>query len=130
MASKKQEAASAVLDAMKVLAEEAKPKKIDDGRMNKLNADGGMLMCELVIQKRVGAPDPLCMTVNEEIKWAKRGAKVVVPWYFVAMLKSNVERKFRQEKDPNTGKNIVVWDDVPGEPFSYMPINPAPGVEV
>ena len=72
---------------------------VDNGKMLKTNTKGEMLMCEFTLQKRVGQPDPLCITINDEVRWVKRGAKVIVPWYLVEHMLHNVERKFRQEKD-------------------------------
>ena len=111
--------------AAAIKAEEAASKAVeDDGRLAMKNKDGGVLMCNLTVAKRPFAPDPLCVTVNDEIKWIKRGAKVIVPWYFVLHMNNNVETRFRQEKDAQ-GKNIVVPETGPSEPISYNPINPA-----
>ena len=86
-------------------------------------------MCELEVARRPGAPDPFLITVNEEIKWIKRGKKVVVPWYFIEAMQSNIERRFRREKDEQ-GKNIIVSEDMPSESFQFQAINPAPGVVI
>src|SRR5574343_2116108 len=69
----------------------------DDGDLK--NKSGTPLMCELTLGKKEGAPDPHVMTVNEHRIVVKRGAKVVVPWYFIAMLKSNNDRRYYQTKD-------------------------------
>ena len=101
------------------------PEQYRAAQMQKTNTKGEMLMCQFTLAKRPGAPDPLCITVNKEIKWLKRGVTTSkMPWYFVEHMLNNIERKFRQEKTPD-GKNIVVYDDMPTEAFSYMPINPA-----
>ncbi len=105
------------------------PEQYREAQMQKQDRDGKMLLCEFTLAKRPGAPDPLCITVNKEIKWLKRGATVKLPWYFVEHMLNNIERKFRQEKAPD-GKSIVVYDDMPTEAFSYMPINPAEGVSI
>ncbi len=101
----------------------------DNGRMDKLNADGEMLKCEVTFPRRPFADDPHVQTVNDQIFWFRRGHAKVVPWYVVSAIKDNVERKFRQEKD-DQGKNVVVSDEMPTESFTYSPINPAPGVTV
>lgn len=100
-----------------------------DYRLGKLNANGEMLKAKFTLQPREKAPNPLCITVNEEIFWVPRGVEVTVPWYVVAHMKNNIERRFKREKDAQ-GKNIVTSYDAPSEPFSYSPINPAPGVEL
>ena len=125
--AKKQEAASRVLAQIAAgVAEkiEADQPVHDDGKLHMKNAQGEMLMCKLTLAKRAGAPDPLCITINEEFRWVKRGSEVVVPWYVVQHLKNNVETVFRQEKNEQ-GRSIVVTDQVQAEPFSYTPINPA-----
>lgn len=100
-------------------------------RNAKTNTKGTMLMCELTLAKRAGMPDPQVITVNREIKWVKRGAKVVVPWYFIEHLLHNVERKFRQEPDPtDSRKRIVAHDDTETESFNYRMIDPAEGMEI
>jgi hypothetical protein len=134
MAKSKSEAADKIVEAVRELVVEE--SKVDHRAADKAarerlkNTDGKMLMCSLVLHKRPGAPDPQVFTIGEQIFWIKRGATVTVPWYLVAHMKNNSERKFKQEKDPVTGKNIVTHDDMLSEPFSYQPINPAPGVEV
>jgi hypothetical protein len=100
------------------------PEQYRAAQMQKTDTKGAMLMCEFTLAKREGAPDPLVITVNKEIKWLKRGATVKLPWYFVEHMLNNIERKFRQEKGPD-GKKFVVYDDMPTEAFSYLPINPA-----
>lgn len=102
---------------------------VDNGKMLKTNRKGEMLMCEFTLQKRPGQPDPLCITINDEVRWVKRGAKVIVPWYLVEHMLNNIERKFRQEKDQN-GKNVVVFDDMTTEQFQYREIDPAEGCYV
>lgn len=101
------------------------PPTRESGRLAKLNTDGKMLKYLFTLQKRPGAPDPLCITINEEFYWVKRGKPVEVPWYLVEHMKLNIERKYRQEKDEH-GKNIVVGEDMPSESFTATPINPAP----
>lgn len=101
----------------------------DDGTMDMKNADGGMLKCKFTLHKRPGAPDPLCITVNEAGRagfqgFAKRGIEIEVPWFVILHLQNNIEKRFAQEKDER-GKNIIVPEDVPGESFSYRPVNPA-----
>jgi hypothetical protein len=83
-----------------------------------------MLTCKLTIQKRVGAPDPLCVTINEEFRWIKRGLECIVPWYLILHLRNNIERRFTQGTD-ETGKKIVIVEDAQAEPFTYRPIDPA-----
>ena len=119
---------AAVAKTMKASID-AVPDVIDNGKLDKQNADGGVLMCELTVARREKAPDPFLVTVNEEIRWIKRGAKVIVPWYVVVQMKNNIERKFLREKDEQ-GKNVVVHEDMPTESFQYQMINPAPGVTI
>ncbi len=101
----------------------------DNGKLDKLNADGTMLMCSVTFPKRPFADDPHVQTINDEVRWFRRGHAKIVPWYVVAAIKDNVERKFRQEKN-DQGQNIVVSDEMPTESFTYEMINPAPGVSV
>lgn len=108
--------------ALKTLEKAIEP--VDDGRLDMKNSDGGMLMCKMTIGSREGAPDPLCITVNDEIRWVKRNKEVVVPWYVVLHMKNNIETRFKQEKD-DQGKRIVVGYTGPSEPVSYVPISPA-----
>jgi hypothetical protein len=131
-AQRKQEVAELVASVAEQLQDTIDQQVVveDNGKLFKLNTKGEMLLCELTLHKREGAPDPQCITINEEFRWVKRGHKVVVPWYVVEHLKLNIERKFHQEKDPTTGKSIVVSEEVPAETFSYKPIDPAPGVEI
>lgn len=126
MASKKQGAALASLlkDLEEVATPVETPEQLKAAKMAKVDTDGKMLMCEFTLGKRPGHPDPLCITINDEVRWVKRGAKVRVPWYLVEHMLHNIERKFRQEKD-GQGNNIVVHDDMTSEPFQYRPINPA-----
>jgi hypothetical protein len=109
--------------------EEEANKESFDGRYAKLNAEGGILKAKFTLQPKEKAPNPLCITVNEEIFWVPRGHEVIVPWYVVTQMKNNIERRFKREKDER-GKNIVTTYDAPSEPFNYTPINPAPGVEL
>jgi hypothetical protein len=90
-----------------------------------VNTKGEVLMCKMTIGSREGAPDPLVITVGDEIKWAKRNKEVVVPWYFVLHMKNNIETRFKQEKD-DQGKRIVVGHTGPSEPLSYSLIDPSP----
>ena len=103
----------------------AEPVKVDDGKLFAKNTKGEMLMCELTIHKRQDAADPLCVTINEEFRWIKRGAPCIVPWYVVAHLGLNIETKYRQEKDQQ-GRRITVSEDMVGEPFSFREIDPDP----
>ena len=125
--------ADAVADVAKTLVEQIdrEVEIVDNGKLLKTNKHGKMLMCEVTLQKAPGKPDPQCFTVNDEIKWVKRGAKVVVPWYFVEHMLHNVERKYRQEVDPaDARKKIVLFDDMTTEAFNYREIDPADGVFV
>lgn len=97
----------------------------DDGKLDMKNRDGGVLMCKVTVGSREGGPDPICYTVNDEIKWIKRNAEVVIPWYFVLHMKHNVETRFKQAKD-ESGTRIVVGTTGPSEPISYSLIDPAP----
>lgn len=94
-------------------------------KLGKVNNNGKMLMCNFTLAQRDKAPNPQCVTVNEEIRWIPRGVEVQVPWYVVQLFKDNIERRYRKEKDSN-GKNIVTPYDVPAEAFSYSCIDPAP----
>jgi hypothetical protein len=133
-AQRKAQVAEIVADVAKTLAANIDAEGVDDdvksSRLAKLDNSGKMLMCEFTLAKRPGQPDPLCITVNEEIKWVKRGAKVVLPWYFVEHMLHNVERKYRQEKDPITGQPRVAFDDMSTEQFQYRAIDPAPNTEI
>lgn len=124
--SKQNKAISDTFDAAKAAALKAAVAaevKEDDGKLFMKNRDGGMLMCDLTVQRREKAPDPLCVCVNEEIRWIKRGMKARVPWYVVLHMQNNIERKFRQEGE---GKSrTIVAEDAPGEPFNYTQIDPA-----
>jgi hypothetical protein len=124
-------ATKALAQVAKGIMDEIEADHVDstDYRLTKLNADGGMLMAKFTLQPREKAPNPLVITINEEIRWVPRGIEVVVPWYVVTHMKNNVERRFKKEKDAQ-GKNIVTPYDMPSEPFSYQPINPAPGVDL
>lgn len=102
----------------------AQERPSDDGKHDLRNADGDILQCKLTVSKRPGAPDPLVVTVNDEIRWIKRGEQVVVPWYVVLHLKNNIERTFTNEKVD--GRDTPVASDSPSEPISYTPINPHP----
>ena len=88
------------------------------------NSQGKMLMCELTLQRRKDAPDPQCVTVNEERYYLPRGVKAIVPWYFVQHLMLNVQRDFRTEKVD--GKPVLKAEDVLAEVFSFREIDPAP----
>jgi hypothetical protein len=121
------EIASAVAKTMKATIDAKDDGPVNNGKLDKVNTEGKMLMAELTVARREGAPDPYLITVNEEIRWIKRGKQVIVPWYCVEQMKNNIERKFRKEKD-DQGKNVVVFDDLPTESFLYRAIDPAPGV--
>ncbi len=121
--------AKAASDAIGKLEADGPKDDIEAAKMQKQNTDGKMLMCELTIGKRALAPDPLCITTNEEIRYIKRGKKVVVPWYVVTQMLNNIERQFYQEKD-DQGKSITKWMDAPSEPFNYRMIDPAPDTTV
>ena len=124
-------ATKALAEVAKGIMDEIEADHVDttDYKLGKTNTEGKMLMAKFTLQPRDKAPNPLCITVNEEIRWVPRGVEVIVPWYVVTHMKNNIERRFRKEKD-SQGKNIVVPYDVPSEPFNYNPINPAPGVEL
>ncbi len=126
MASKRDAAKTLKALANDIQSEEVAetPEQYRAAQMQKQDTSGNMLMCQFTLAKRPGAPDPLVITVNKEIKWLKRGATVKLPWYFIEHMLNNIERKFRQEKGPD-GKSVVVYDDMPTEAFSYLPINPA-----
>lgn len=117
----------AVAEVAKQLAQDAvnieTPEQIQSARMAKTNSKGEMLMCSFTLQKAEGRPDPLCITVNDQIKWVKRGKAVALPWYFVEHMLGNQDRKYRQEKDA-AGKNYITYDDVTSEPFHYQAIEP------
>jgi hypothetical protein len=114
-----------------VVAPTESPEEVLDSKRKKLDTNGDILMCWFTLAKKEGAPDPLVMTVNNEVKWLKRGYKVKLPWYFVEHMLHNVERKFRQIPDPaDARKKITLYDDIPTESFQYQPINPAEGVEI
>lgn len=122
--------AKAAADAISKIDADAAPQDdVKASKLQKLNRKGEMLMCELTIAKRPLAPDPLCVTTNEEIRYIKRGKKVVVPWYVVVQMLNNIERVFYQEEN-ETGKKITHWNEQPSEPISYVPIDPAEGVTI
>ena len=134
-AQRKVEVANVVASVTQALVHGIEQEVADDdvqaSKLKKTNKDGGILMCEVMLQKKLGAPDPQVFTVGNEIKWIKRGAKVKVPWYFVEHMLNNVERKFFQIPDPtDQRKRIVKYDDILTEGFSYTPINPAEGMEI
>lgn len=111
--------------ALKEIDKVAAPVKEDDGKLGMKNQEGKMLMCRVTIGSREGGPDPICYTVNDEIKWIKRNKEVIIPWYFVLHMKNNIETRFRQEKDEQ-GKRIVVPHTGPSEPVSYSTIDAHP----
>lgn len=121
--------ANAAADALKKLESDGPVDDVKAAKLQKLNRSGGMLMAELTIAKRPGAPDPLCVTTNEEIRYIKRGKKVTVPWYVVQQMLNNIERVFYQEEN-ETGKKITHWNEQPSEPITYHLIDPAEGVEL
>ncbi len=99
------------------------PDDLRAARMAKRNSSGGLWKVGFTLEKREGYPDPLCITVVDEIKWVKRGKEVMLPWYFVEHMLGNVQRKYRNIKDKQTGMYEVVWDDVPAESFRYREID-------
>lgn len=116
---------------VKAIDKEPDSDDLKEARLAKKDIHGNMLLCEFTLQKKAEAPDPLVITVNDEIKWVKRGAKVKLPWYFVEHMLHNVERKYHSVPDPaDPRKRIVSYDDMPTEGFSYRPIDPAPGVDI
>lgn len=119
--------AAAIVAAMSQV--QADPEVRDDGKMTQQNTKGEMLMVEMTVAKRIGAPDPLCITINEEFRWVKRGKQVIVPWYVAEFLSTNIERKYRQEKDEH-GVNQTIAEDMLAEPFQFRMIDPAPGSKV
>ncbi len=94
-----------------------------DGKDFLVNTDGKTLMAKFNLAKRAGAPDPLCITINDEFFWMKRGIDVEVPFYLVLHMKNNIETHYLQEKDER-GKNVIVTEKRPAEAFSYVWINP------
>jgi hypothetical protein len=104
----------------------AKVKVYGDGKHDRVNTKGETLMADFTLAKKTGAPDPLCVTINEEFFWIKRGVKVQVPFYLVFHLRNNIETHYVQEKDEQ-GKNIIKTERMPAEAFSYSWIDPAPG---
>ena len=105
--------------------------KVEEAKRTKLDAEGNILKCKLTVSRRLGSTGPHLETVNEEIFWIPRGVPVIVPWYVIDQMKNNVERKFRQEPDPdNPGRKRIVHEDIPSESFQYTAINPAEGVEI
>jgi hypothetical protein len=129
-ASSKKAATAALAQVAKGIMDEIEADHVDetDYTLGKTNADGKMLMVLLTLQPRERAPNPMPYVINEQIFWVPRGVEVTVPWFVVTSMKNNVETRFRKGKDPDTGKNIVEPYQMPSEPFSYQPINPAPGV--
>lgn len=120
--------AKAVSDALAQEEQEVRESaaEIKASKLKKTNSKGEMLMAKFRLPKRPGYPDPLCITVNDEVRWVKRGYWVKLPWYVVEHMAHNIERKFRQEKDPNGGvAPLVVYDDMTAEPFEYQLIDPA-----
>lgn len=99
------------------------PDEIKAARNAKKNDEGGMLMCTFNLAKRIGQPDPLCVTINDEVRWVKRGATVTVPWYLVEHMLHNIERKYRREKQAD-GSSLIVFDDMLTEQFQYREIKP------
>lgn len=102
----------------------------DNGKLDMVDTDGKMLMCNFTLHKKPGAADPLSIVVNEGGAsgfqgFLKRGEKVKVPWFVVLHLQNNIERRFTKSKD-DQGKNIIIAEDVPAESFTYSPINPSP----
>lgn len=130
-AGSKKAAQEALAVVAKNMMDEIEKDHVDttDYKRGKTNSKGEMLMCKFTLQPREKAPNPLPIVVNEEKYWVPRGVEVTVPWYVVVQMKNNIERRFRKEKDAQ-GKNIVTAYDMPSEPFSYSPIDPAPGVTV
>lgn len=121
------EVAQQVADKLDHVVEVDERKAEQEAKRRYLNRDGEILQCNLTLQKMEGKPDPLVITIAEEIRWIKRGKPVVVPWYVVQTLKDNIESRYRREKQPD-GTTAVVREDVPAEAFSYNAINPADGV--
>jgi hypothetical protein len=106
-------------------------EKLMAAKLTKTDTDGKILKCRLTVARKPGTIGPHLETVNEEIFWIPRGVPVVVPWYVVEQMKNNVERRFRQEPDPdNPGRKRTVSEDIPSESFQYTAINPAEGVEI
>jgi hypothetical protein len=130
-AKSKEAATQALAQVAKGIMDEIEADHVDttDYKLGKTNVAGEMLKAKFTLHPRDKAPNPLCVTVNEEIFWVPRGVEVTVPWYVVTHMKNNIERRFRKEKDAQ-GKNIVTTYDAPAEPFSYNPISPAAGVEL
>jgi hypothetical protein len=122
----KKAVAAAVESALQADDPKESAEDMKKAKMFKTNTKGEMLMAQFKLPKRPGYPDPLCVTVNDEVRWIKRGHWVKLPWYVVEHMAHNIERKFRQEKDPNGGiQPIVVYDDMTAEPFEYRLIDPA-----
>lgn len=117
-----------LVNALKDLTEDVTPvesaEDLKAARMAKTNNKGEMLLCNFTLQKKEMAPDPLCITINDQHFWCKRGKSVKVPWYLVEHMLHNVDRKYRNVKvGPLQYK--VEFDDMTSEPFQYQLIDPA-----
>jgi hypothetical protein len=93
-------------------------------RLSYLNKAGEMLMAEVKIQRKTGAPDPLFVNVNEESMAIKRGFPVIVPWYVATSLRDRVERTYRQEKDPATNRTVIVEEEQMADTFDCRWLDP------
>lgn len=124
----KQDSKAALVKAMKELTEEVSPgesaEDLRAAQMAKTNSKGGMLECRFTLQKKEMAPDPLCITINQQHFWCKRGKPVTVPWYLVEHMLHNVDRKYRNVKI-GPMEYRVEFDDMTSEPFQYQVIDPA-----
>lgn len=128
----KQDRKASVADIAKQVASamqkgiDAEVEVTDNGKLRETNSKGEMLLCEVTMPRGNNMPDPQVVTINEEIRWVRRGVKTIVPWYFVEHLLLNIERKYRQEIDVATGKNVVTFDDIPALSFTWLPVDPNP----
>ncbi len=126
MASK-QDNKKQLVKAIQELTNEADPaetaEELKAARMAKTNSKGEMLLCNFTLQKKEMAPDPLCITINQDHFWLKRGKSVKVPWYFVEHMLHNVDRKYRNVKISPL-EYRVEFDDMTSEPFQYTVIDP------
>jgi hypothetical protein len=110
-------------------AEEEARRELEESKLTYKNKDGKMLMYELEVHGREGAPDPLNYIINEETFVIRRRHKVVVPWYVVAHINLNSEVKYTPQKD-ESGRLRMVPQEQLAEPFTARPISPAGEVPV
>lgn len=99
----------------------------EEGKYAHRNRFGEMLMYELTLQKvdknKAGKRQPL--TVGDRRYTALRGSAVIVPWFIVHMLRTNIETKYRQEPDPQqSGRFLTIAEEMPSDSFQARPIDP------